>query len=92
MCEQWEKSSIVDTLVRVSQLRWADIIAKSGKEGLGTEPIPQYRFKVELPLPKFVTPDVPIRVFRHSGGGRIAGVREGAIYHVLAVGEDLYSH
>jgi hypothetical protein len=44
-------------------------------------------------MPPFVTPDVTkLMVFHHSLGGRIAGIKEGATYHVLLVGDDLYPH
>jgi len=88
-CQVDMKASIADTLVRLSQLTWGKI-ASEPKDGLGWEPIPHFRFKV--PLPPVVTPEVTILVFRHSGASRIAGFREDDVYHIVLVGDDLYSH
>jgi len=88
-CSQSDKTSVADKLVELSQLTWNAIIS-SPRTGLGFEKIPQRQFKVILP--KIVTPEVTIKVFRHSQGGRIAGFRENQIYHILAIGDDLYDH
>ena len=84
-----DKSTVTDKLVALSQITWKDIIS-SPRTGLGFEKIPQRQFKV--PLPPVVTPDVTIKVFRHSVAGRIAGFRKNDIYHILIVGDNLYDH
>lgn len=89
-CTQDSKSSIVSTLLKLSQFTWNQLASKP-KEGLGFEGIPRSRFIV--PLPSFVTPDVKkLMVFRYSGLGRIAGIRIHDIYHILVVGGNLYPH
>jgi hypothetical protein len=88
-CENAVKSSVAVTLVRLSQLTWTAIYLEP-KDGLGCEKIPRHQFKVAMPT--VITPEVPILVFRHSGGGRIAGYREENIYHILLIGKDLYDH
>jgi len=75
--------------MELSQLTWAKIACEP-KTGLGYEKIPQKQFKVTLP--RAVTPEVSIQVFRHSRGGRIAGFRKFDIYHIILVGDNLYNH
>ncbi len=90
-CENIVQSSVAVTMVRLSQLTWAEI-GLEPKDGLGYEKIHRHQFKVALHLPSTITPDVPILVFRHSSGGRIAGYKEENIYHILVIGQDLYDH
>jgi hypothetical protein len=89
-CSQDSKSDVINTLLKLSQLSWNQI-SSSPSTGLGFENIPLYRFTA--PLPSIVTEEVPsLKVFRYSGSGRIAGIREKDIYHILLVGTDLYTH
>jgi len=89
MCEGDEKSFIIDTLLRFSQLTWREI--KRLPKQFGFEKMPPYRFKVALP--QILTPEVPILVARYGGeGGRLAGFRNKDVYHVVLVGKDLYPH
>jgi hypothetical protein len=90
-CEREIKSSIVDTMIRISQLTWRQM-SSAPKGGLGHENIPQWRFKMSLPLPPGITPEVPAVVFRYSDSGRIAGFRKNDILHIIAVGNNLYTH
>ena len=88
-CDDNAKVSIVDKLMRLSQLTWKQIYSQS-KEKLGFEKIP--RDKLKFPLPSIVTPEVNIMVFRYSDAGRIAGFRAFDVYHIIAIGpnHDLY--
>lgn len=88
-CDQINKTSVSDKLMELSQLTWAKIACEP-KTGLGYEKIPQKKFSV--PLPRSVTPEVLIQVFRHSRSGRIAGFRERDVYHIILVGDNLYKH
>ena len=88
-CDQLNKSSVSDLLMELSQLTWGKI-ASEPKTGLGYEKIPQKKFKVTLP--QAVTPEVTIKVFRHSHAGRIAGFRKFDVYHIILVGNNLYDH
>jgi hypothetical protein len=86
-----DKSSVTDTIIRLSQLTWKEINSQPRRHGLGYEKIPQEQFIVPLPRPP-VTPEVSIKVFRHSQKGRIAGYQMMNIFHILLVGDDLYDH
>jgi hypothetical protein len=89
-CDENTKASIIETLVKLSQLTWNQIISTPSK-GLGCESINCAQFRVTLPT--LITPDVKnLNVFRYSDVGRIAGYRETDIYHVLVVGSNLYKH
>ena len=89
MCGEDEKSFIIDTLLRFSQLTWREI--KRLPKQAGFEKMPSYRFKVALP--KILTPEVSILVARYDGkGGRIAGFRNKDVYHVVLAGKNLYPH
>lgn len=90
-CDRDDKASVAKTLVELSQFPWKEIECKR-RETFGYEPIPREEFKVSLPLPPFVTPEVPLKVFRHSESGRIAGYRNNDVYHILVVGDNLYNH
>jgi hypothetical protein len=87
-CEGNEKSSIIDTLLRFSQLTWIEIRRLPRESGF--EILPQYRFNN---LPKdIITPEVPVLVARYDEGGRLAGFRIDDIYHVVLAGKNLYPH
>ncbi len=88
-CDPKSKSSISDTLLRLSQIPWKEIPSKA-KGSLGFEKIPSTQFN--YPLPQSVTPDVTMLVLRFSKSGRIAGFREKDIYHIVQVSpnHDLY--
>lgn len=87
-CSKEEKSSITNTLIRLSQLTWQQISSQP-REKLGYEKIPQEKFSIPF---SHITPEVDIKVFRHSEKGRIAGYRVNDIYHIVAVGDALYKH
>ena len=84
-----ERSVMLEKMLMLSQLAWKHI-ASQPKTGNGYEVIPQFRFN--KPIPSIVTPEVKILVFRYSDAGRIAGFRINDVYHIIMVGDDLYSH
>ena len=89
-CSEDSKSAVVTTLLKLSQLSWSQIASVS-RTGLGFESIPLHRFSVSLQ--PIVTEEVTnLKVFRYSESGRIAGIREKDIYHILLVGTNLYTH
>lgn len=89
-CSEDSKSAVVNTLLKLSQLSWSQI-ASAPRTGLGFESIPRHRFSVSLP--PIATEEVTnLKVFRYSESGRIAGIREKDIYHILLVGTNLYTH
>lgn len=88
-CQPGEKSDVTDKLIALSQITW-NVIIGSSRKSLGFETMPQKELRFSLP--SIVTPEVTIEVFTYSKGGRIAGFREKNIYHIIAVGNNLYKH
>lgn len=91
-CDIPSRASIVNTLLKLSQQTWSQILS-TPKESLGKENIPIKQFKMSLSNFVIVTPDVKsLMVFRFSKSERMAGVRNKDIYEILIVGADLYKH
>ena len=89
-CDGPSRAKMVNTLLRLSQLTWSQILS-TPKESHGKENIPIKQFKVSLP--PIVTPDVEsLMVFRFSKSERMAGIRHNDIYDILIVGANLYGH
>lgn len=88
--ENASKAAFVNTIMLLSQRTWNELLLTQ-KESLGQESIPVEQFTI--PLPQIVTPDVKkLMVFRFSDSERIAGIRVDNVYHVVAIGPDLYKH
>lgn len=90
-CTKEEKAAFADTLVRLSQLTWAEI-TQSPRHGLGYEKIA--RNSIHAPIPAHITEDITFIAFRFYGKAPMVGYREGAIFHILWIDRDftLYHH
>lgn len=81
--EPGDKASFADTILKLSQFAWKEII-NHRHQSLGYEKIPTRSFLV--PIPRIVTEDMEkLDVFRISEAGRMAGFRRGEIFHVVLV-------
>lgn len=90
-CEHGERSNLATLLLQMSQKTW-DEIASTYRKSLGFEHIPVKKFHATV-FPDIVTPDVvSLLVFAYSHGGRVAGIQQDDIFHILLVGENLYKH
>jgi len=90
-CEREDRSHIAHKLVLISQKPWKDITSNYRK-ALGYEKIPIKQFRPDR-FPDIVTPEVTsLIVFAYSHGGRMAGLRQRDVFHVIFVGDDLYKH
>lgn len=86
-----DHSDLVLLLLELSQNTW-DKIASVGRKSFGFEHMPKKKFNATV-FPDIVTPDVDnMIVFTYSHGGRMAGIREDEVFHVIFVGDDLYPH
>ncbi len=91
-CTIKSKSSLVSTILQLSQLKWKKILS-SPKETFGKENIPLKQFKATFNNYAVISPDVNVlMVFRFSKSERMAGIRLKNVYEILAVGKDLYEH
>lgn len=82
-CQRPDKSSFVDTLLRLSQHTWSQISSFS-REALGYEKINRDSLKIKS-LPPILTPEVNIIGFRFSNSGRMAGFRDNDVFHVIFI-------
>lgn len=82
-------------LKKLSELGWNEI-AKSDRHSFGTEKIPYKQIKPKNLLPKFITPEVDLTVFRATGSNfPFVGFRESKIFHVIFIETqfgDIYDH
>jgi hypothetical protein len=90
-CEPKDKADFAHTLLLISQKQWKDISSTDRKQ-LGYEHIPIKQFHAKS-FPDIVTEDVnSLTVFTYSHGGRVAGIRQNDVFHIIFVGDDLYPH
>ena len=85
-CTDSEKKSLMEKLVKLSQLSWIDI-QNSPRHGLGTEKIAINAIKPNCP--EFITEDVSfLLALRFDGKKPILGHRNKFIFHVLFIDRD----
>jgi len=90
-CGDNDKSHLANLLLHLSQITWGDICS-ADRKGFGFEHIPIKNFNATV-FPDVVTPDVKsLLVFAYSHGGRMAGIQQRDIFHILLVGDNLYHH
>lgn len=78
------KADFAHTIHDLSLQTWQQIDVSS-RGGQGYETITHAQFKPDIP--KDVTPDMNIKVFRLSDAKRMAGVRRGHVFEVLFVSD-----
>jgi hypothetical protein len=86
------KAALLDQLRMLASLTWVDI-RKSGRHKLGWEKIPVKQLK--LSMPTVFEDETDVLVFRYDGNLPMAGVRRGAMLHLIAVERkfgQLYDH
>lgn len=91
-CLEEERAALMDTLIRLGGLTWADIRLLP-KHGMGSEKIAKQQLKAGIP--SFISADVnSLFAFRFSGKKPFVGHLNGVIFHVLYIDRDftLYPH
>jgi len=90
-CEKKEKAAFADTLHRLSQIPWIEIMG-APRHGLGHEKIEQKQIKASMP--KHIKDDTNIIAFRFFGKAPMVGYKKGRVFYVLWLDRDrtLYSH
>jgi hypothetical protein len=90
-CDREQKSAFADTLHKLSQLTWNQIIS-SPRHGAGCERIAQDAIRV--PIPSHLQSDVNLLAFRFCAKAPMVGYREGNIFHVVWLDRafTLYDH
>lgn len=90
-CDKEDKAAFAAKLCHLSQLTW-DEISSQNRYKMGFELLPQDQIKV--PIPKHITPEVRIMVFRFHGMKPMLGYRDGQIYYPFWLDTDFsaYDH
>jgi len=91
-CDDPDKVCLIDRLVKMSALTWAQIHS-SGRHGWGTEKIP--RSKLRAAVPEGITDEVEFLVIRFSGRKQpMVGFRTANIFHIVFLDPKfrLYDH
>jgi hypothetical protein len=90
-CDKDEKAAFIGKLCRLSQITW-DEIQSSNRYKMGFEWLPQDQIKV--PIPRNITEEVQIMVFRYNGMKPMLGYRVGHIYYPFWLDSDFsaYDH
>lgn len=82
-------------LQKLSELGWKEIRV-SGKHEFGIEKITRDQIKPKDRLPKFITPEVELDVFRANGDNRpFVGKQDGKIFYIFFIETnfgDVYDH
>jgi hypothetical protein len=87
-----QKASFAGVLESLASLTWSDI-KRSGRHQLGFEMLPVSKLKIAMPA--IVADDEKVMVFRYHDRHPMAGVRRGAMLHLIALERefgDLYDH
>jgi hypothetical protein len=90
-CNKDEKAAFSDTLHKLSQLTWNEIIL-SPRHGLGCEKIS--RNSIKSAIPSHIKDDAVLIAFRFFGRASMVGYREGNTLHVIWLDRTftLYNH
>lgn len=91
-CDDPEKKSLMEKVVKLSQLSWQDI-QNAPRHGLGTEKIAISSIKPKCP--PFITEDVSfLLALRFDGKKPILGHRNRFVFHVIFIDRDftVYNH
>lgn len=90
-CTKEEKSAFADTLHKLSQLTWNEIIS-SPRHGVGYEKIA--RNAICQPIPPHIKTDINLIAFRFCAKAPMVGYREENIFHIIWLDRTftLYDH
>ena len=90
-CTQPEKAAFSDTLHKLAQITWGDIM-NADRHGVGCEIIPQEQ--IHGSIPHHLTPEVRILAFRFCSKAPMVGYREDRIFYVIWLDRNftLYNH
>lgn len=90
-CTKEEKAAFADTLHKLSQLTWNEIIS-SPRHGAGYEKIAKNA--IRQPMPSHIKSDINLIAFRFCAKAPMIGYREENIFHVIWLDRTftLYDH
>ncbi|MCY7275487.1 MAG: hypothetical protein LH702_17550 [Phormidesmis sp. CAN_BIN44] len=90
-CDKDQKAAFADTLYKLSQITWNEIIS-SPRHGAGCERIS--RNSIRTSIPNHLKEDVNFIAFRFYGKAPMVGYRDENIFHVIWIDRvfSLYDH
>jgi hypothetical protein len=90
-CTKEEKAAFADTLHKLSQLTWNEIIS-SPRHGSGCEKIAQNA--IRQPIPSHIKSDINLLAFRFCAKAPMVGYREENTFHIVWIDRvfTLYDH
>jgi len=90
-CTPQEKAAFAQQLYQLSQVTWGQIWC-APRHGVGCEKIAQNAIRTGIP--RHVTPDVTLLVFRFDGLKPMVGYRDRAVFYILWLDRNftLYQH
>jgi len=91
-CDQDDKQSLLEQLVKLSQLTWQQI-TQTHRHGMGFEKIDRNALKSKCPA--FITEDINhLLAFRYNGMKPFLGHRNRFVFHIVFIERDytLYDH
>jgi hypothetical protein len=90
-CDKKEKAAFADTLHKLSQMTWQDILF-SPKHGSGSEKIS--RNSIQTTIPDHLTEDVKFLAIRFCAKAPMVGYREQNIFQIIWIDRSfsLYDH
>jgi hypothetical protein len=90
-CQVNDRAALASKLYEMSQLSWGEL-KQAPRHGQGFEHIPQNSIKA--PMPKVLTSDIRLMVFRFSGKKPMVGYRVEEVFYLLWLDHNftLYDH
>lgn len=79
-CQQDDQAAFANAIWKRSQMTWLQI-RMAPHDKLGSETIPRFRFRVQIP--RSITEDVEFLALRFSGTKAMVGYRDQNILHVV---------
>lgn len=83
-CQQWEKAEIIDTLHRISQRTWQEII-QLGKSGIGYEQLGTFQLKCSVPRDSIFRNLEKATVFHKAPRIPVVGFRSDDVFYVFCI-------
>jgi hypothetical protein len=83
-CQQWEKAEVLDTLHRLSQRTWQEII-QLGKSGIGYEQLGTCQLKCSIPQEAVFRNLEKVTVFHKAPRIPIVGFRSEDVFYIFCI-------
>lgn len=91
-CSEEQRNSFIDSMLKLGQMTWRQILLTNKKSKLGSEKLPQTA--INRPKPKHLTADQSLIAIRFWDKARMVGYRERDVFRIIWFDCDysLYNH